>query len=129
MTNEDKAREIWRNSYAKDNVHPKIKDLKKNYHLNIDEISPKESVATKTMETAKYIITDSGLRPKFVKRPGQIVLETWHGTPLKTMGIDNQAEEHRCANIQQVFFASDYLLYPNNYMKEKMLENLSDSFV
>ena len=107
--------------YAKQKVHPKIKDLTKNYNLRIDEISPKESVATKTMETAKYIITDSGLRPKFVKRPGQIVLETWHGTPLKTMGIDNQAEEHRCANIQQVFFASDYLLYPNDYMKERML--------
>lgn len=107
--------------YAKDNAQLKIKELQKNYNLKINEISSNENTATKKLEIAKYIITDSGLRPKYVKRPGQIVLETWHGTPLKTMGIDNQAEEHRCANIQQVFFACDYLLYPNDYMKEKML--------
>lgn len=109
--------------YAKENVHHKIKELQKNYNLKINQIISKESTATKTLEKAKYIITDSGMRPKYVKRPGQIVLETWHGTPLKTMGIDNQAEEHRCANIQQVFFASDYLLYPNDYMKERMLNS------
>ena len=107
--------------YAKENVHKKIAQLKKNYNLKIDKIITKEHSATETAETAKYIVTDSGMRPKFVKRPGQILLETWHGTPLKTMGIDNEAEEHRCANIQQVFFAADYLLYPNEYMKDKML--------
>lgn len=109
--------------YAKEKVHPKISELQKNYNLKIDEIISKEFIATKTLEIAKYIITDSGMRPKYVKRPGQIVLETWHGTPLKTMGIDNEAEEHRCANIQQVFFACDYLLYPNDYMKERMLNS------
>lgn len=107
--------------YAKEETQSQIKELKKNYNLNISEMSSNEITATKKLEVAKYIITDSGLRPRYVKRPGQIVLDTWHGTPLKTMGIDNQAEEYRCANIQQVFFASDYLLYPNDYMKDKML--------
>lgn len=107
--------------YAKQDAQSKIKELQKNYNLKINEVSSNEITACKKLEIAKYIITDSGLRPRYVKRPGQIVLETWHGTPLKTMGIDNKAEEHRCANIQQVFFASDYLLYPNGYMKEKML--------
>ncbi|WP_407393353.1 CDP-glycerol glycerophosphotransferase family protein [Methanobrevibacter sp.] len=109
--------------YAKDNVHKKIKELQKNYSLKIDEITSKESSATKTMEKAKYIITDSGLRPKYVKRPGQIVLNTWHGTPLKTMGVDNIAEQYRIGNIQQVFFSCDYLLYPNEYIMEKMLNS------
>ena len=109
--------------YAKKNVHPKIKKLQKNYNLKIDNIISKESTATKTLEIAKYVIADSGMRPKFVKRPGQIVIDTWHGTPLKTMGIDNEAEEHRCGNIQQAFFACDYLLFPNEYMKNKMLKS------
>lgn len=107
--------------YAKENAQLKIKEFEKNYNLKISEISSNENTATKMLEIAKYIITDSGLRPKYVKRSGQIVLETWHGTPLKTIGINNQAEEHRCANIQQVFFASDYLLCPNDYMKDKLL--------
>ena len=107
--------------YAKEDAQSKIRELQKNYNLKINGMSSNKNTATKKLEIAKYIITDSGMRPKYVKRPGQVVLETWHGTPLKTMGIDNQAEEHRCANIQQVFFASDYLLYPNDYMKDKML--------
>ena len=109
--------------YGREGVASKIKQLQKNYSLKIDKIIEKESIATMTLEKAKYIITDSGLRPKFVKRPGQVVIDTWHGTPLKTMGIYNEPEEHRCANIQQVFFACDYLLYPNYYMKEKMLDS------
>jgi len=107
--------------YAKEEAQSQIKEIQKNYDLKIAEISSNEITALKKLEIAKYVITDSGMRPRYVKRPGQIVLETWHGTPLKTMGIDNQAEEYRCANIQQVFFASDYLLYPNDYMRDKML--------
>ena len=109
--------------YAKKDVHLKIQELKKNYSLKIHSIVEKEYKATKILEKAKYIITDSGMRPKYVKRPGQVFLNTWHGTPLKVMGYHNKPEEHRLANIQQVFFACDYLLYPNNYMKEKMLES------
>lgn len=109
--------------YAKKDVHPKIKELQKNYSLKIHHIIEKEYKATKILEKAKYIITDSGMRPKYVKRPGQIVIDTWHGTPLKVMGYHNKPEEHRLANIQQVFFACDYLLYPNNFMKETMLES------
>ena len=107
--------------YAQKNVHPKIKELQKNYNLKIDVLSSDELKATKTSERAKYIITDSAMRPKFVKRPEQVLLNTWHGTPLKTMGIDNQAEEHKCGDIQQVFFASDYLLCQNQFAKDKVL--------
>lgn len=109
--------------YSKNNLESKIKSLQKNYNLKIHKIINKEYLATVYMEKAKYIFSDSGLRQKFVKRPEQIVVDTWHGTPLKTMGIDNESEEHRCANIQQVFFACDYLVYPNDYMKERMLNS------
>ena len=107
--------------YAKEEVHPKIKKLKKIYNLKIHKIVEDENLATKILEKAKYIITDSGIRPKYVKRPEQIVLNTWHGTPLKYMGIDNISEEHMVGNIQHPFLSADYLLYPNDFMKEKMI--------
>lgn len=107
--------------HAKPQVVDKIKALMKNYDLKIDKIITKEALATKTLEKAKYIFTDSGIRPKYVKREGQIFVNTWHGTPLKVMGKDNVAEEHRLGNVQHPLLSSDYLLYPNYYMKEKML--------
>ena len=107
--------------HAKKQVHPKIEKLKQFYNLKIDKIITKEAMATKTLEKAKYIFTDSGIRPKYVKKEGQIFTNTWHGTPLKVMGFDNTAEEHRIANVQHPLLSSDYLLYPNDYMKEKMM--------
>ncbi|MBE6498985.1 MAG: glycosyltransferase [Methanobrevibacter thaueri] len=109
--------------HAKPNVVNKIKALKKNYNLKIDKIITKEATATKTLEKAKYIFTDSGIRPKYVKKEGQIFINTWHGTPLKVMGKDNTAEEHRLGNVQHPLLSSDYLLYPNKYMMDKMLHS------
>ena len=108
--------------HAKPHVVDKIKAYQKNYDLKIDKIITKEALATKTLERAKYIFTDSGIRPKYVKRKGQIFVNTWHGTPLKVMGKDNIAEEHRIGNVQHPLLSSDYLIYPNDYMMEKMLD-------
>lgn len=107
--------------HAKPQVVHKIKAFQKNYNLKIDKIIQKEATATRILERAKYIFTDSGIRPKYVKRDGQIFINTWHGTPLKRMGADNTAEEHRLGNVQHPLLSSDYLLYPNEYMRDKML--------
>lgn len=107
--------------FAKKELHPKIKRLQKNYNLKIAHITSSIPIATMILEFSKYIITDSGIRSKYLKRDGQVFLETWHGTPLKVMGKDNRPEEHLNGHIQYSFLASDFLLYPNDYMKEKML--------
>lgn len=107
--------------FAKEGVHEKIKRLSKSYNLKIHRITAREAVATLFLERSKYIFTDSGIRPKYVKREGQTFVDTWHGTPLKVMGRENRPEEHRTANIQHPFLSADYLLYPNDFMKEKMI--------
>ena len=107
--------------YAKEEVHQKIKGLERNYSLKIDQIVSGRTKGTMIMEKAKYIITDSTLFHKFVKRPGQIVLNTWHGTPLMSLGISSSTSAYKVANIQQVLFASDYLLYPNEYCRDKIM--------
>lgn len=108
--------------FAKKELHPKIKTLQKNYNLKIAHITSSIPIATIIMEFSKYIITDSGIRAKYVKREGQIFLETWHGTPLKVMGKYNRPEEHLNGHIQYSFLGSDYLLYPNDYIKDKMID-------
>jgi CRISPR system Cascade subunit CasB len=39
---------------------------------------------------AKYLVNNVNFDRRWVKRPGQIMVQTHHGTPLKTMGIDLQ---------------------------------------
>ena len=106
--------------YAKPSVKNKIIQLKKVYNLKIDKIITNEAQATKILEKAKYIFTDSGIRPKYIKKNNQIFINTWHGTPLKLMGKDNPSEIVSIGHIQHSLLSSDYLLYPNHYMCEKM---------
>ncbi|MEU6124075.1 bifunctional glycosyltransferase family 2 protein/CDP-glycerol:glycerophosphate glycerophosphotransferase [Streptomyces sp. NPDC047123] len=42
------------------------------------------------MATATYLINNSSFPGGFTKRPGQVYLQTHHGTPLKTMGLDQR---------------------------------------
>lgn len=82
------------------------------------------------LASAKYLINDTSFNPYFIKKEGQVYLNTWHGTPLKTLGRSDAADFHTIGNIQKNFIKSDYLLYPNEYtrdimLRDYMLNNLS----
>jgi CDP-glycerol glycerophosphotransferase len=49
------------------------------------------------MAQARYLVTNDLLPPWYRKRDGQFYLQTWHGTPLKRIGLD--IEPPRLANI------------------------------
>ncbi|GAA2981868.1 bifunctional glycosyltransferase/CDP-glycerol:glycerophosphate glycerophosphotransferase [Streptomyces fulvorobeus] len=44
----------------------------------------------RAMATATYLVNNSSFPGGFTKRPGQVYLQTHHGTPLKTMGLDQR---------------------------------------
>lgn len=75
------------------------------------------------LASAKYLINDTSFGPYFIKKEDQVYLNTWHGTPLKTLGRADKAEYYNLANVQKNFMVSDYLLYPNRYTMEHMIED------
>lgn len=114
---------------AKKDYLDKIKLLVENYQLNNVKIVTSNLLGLVYMEQAKYIFYDAGMQTRFVKREGQVFVNTWHGTPFKLMGKSVFAERHAIGNIQRNFLMSDYLLFPNKYMqqifiRDYMLENL-----
>lgn len=42
--------------------------------------------------TARYLVNNNTFPVFFRKRPGQVYLQTWHGTPLKRIGFDTPAQ-------------------------------------
>jgi CDP-glycerol glycerophosphotransferase len=40
------------------------------------------------MARCRYLITNDDTQPWYVKRDGQVYIQTWHGTPLKRLGFD-----------------------------------------
>lgn len=101
-------------------------NLLENYNLNhknvkLLQINTKEYAAY--LATAKYLFNDTSFPVYFTKREGQIYVNTWHGTPLKTLGRSTAADYHDIANLQKNFVVADYLLYPSEYMKQHMFED------
>ncbi|QRN90967.1 CDP-glycerol glycerophosphotransferase family protein [Mammaliicoccus sciuri] len=72
---------------------------------------------------AKYLINNTSFPPYFCKREDQVYLNTWHGTPLKTLGIDMNGPIDQLKNIQRNFLQTDYLLSPNEFTTEKLVNS------
>lgn len=77
----------------------------------------------KAMATAKYRVNNVNWPFTSGKRPGSVHVQTQHGTPLKTMGLDQRAYpatsdgmdfDRLLANVARW----DYLLSPNPYTSE-----------
>lgn len=72
--------------------------------------------------TAKLIISNDSLPPHHVKRPGQSYLQTWHGTPLKRIGLDIERIRFPNKNYRRDMVAEsakwDWLVSPNAYTTE-----------
>ncbi|WP_406535718.1 CDP-glycerol glycerophosphotransferase family protein [Methanobrevibacter sp.] len=109
--------------FAHSHVKPKIQEFKKNYNLNIYKIIDSQDKACEILHKAKYVFTDSGIRYKYVKKPGQIFVNTWHGTILKLMGIDNSYERLSMGIIQRSLLFSDYLIFPSDYLRDRLLSS------
>lgn len=92
----------------------------------ITNVTPVMLSTTKYMKllaSAKYLFNDNTFLPFFLKKPGQVYLNTWHGTPLKTLGKGIRNAMHGIGNAQKNFVAADYLLYPNEYTMNHMVED------
>ena len=70
---------------------------------------------------SKYLVSNNNLPQYFRKSPGQIYLQTWHGTPLKKIGLDissNQLTAGYNAAMKREAGYWDYLVSPNAFCSE-----------
>ena len=77
----------------------------------------------KYLATAKYLLTDNSFPPYFYKRDEQVFLNTWHGTPLKTLGKSDKSNLASLANIQKNYLMSDYALFPNEFTRNVFMDD------
>lgn len=81
----------------------------------------------KTYASAKYWVTNAMIPLQVGKRPGQVMLQCWHGTPLKRLRNDiientknamNTLDDFRRKNNLDTI-RYDYLISPSLYASEK----------
>lgn len=90
-----------------------------NYH-NVRFVKYLSNQYYRALSTSQYLINNVSFPAQFVKRQGQIYLNTWHGIPLKRMGYDIPKRAVDAKNIVRNFVAADYLLSSSPAMTKEM---------
>lgn len=74
------------------------------------------------LATAKYLVNNVTFPHYFVRREGQRYLNTWHGTPIKTLGKDIQTGFMEHANVSRNLIQATHLLAPNEHTQNCLVD-------
>ena len=111
----------------------KIEKILATYHIkNIRVVTYASDEYFRILASAKYLINDNTFDPAFIKKEGQVYLNTWHGTPLKALGRRMSSGSCEIGNAQKNFIVCDYILFPNQHtrdalIRDYMVDNLSNT--
>lgn len=94
-----------------------VMDEYKNYD-NVSFVVRNTKEYTKILATSKYLISNATFQSFVVPREEQIYINTWHGTPLKTMGFKIPGNPSNSKNVVRNFLSADYLISPNRHTTE-----------
>lgn len=73
------------------------------------------------LATVPYLINNATFPFWYVRREGQHYLNTWHGTPLKTLGYDVEATPLQRANTARNLVQASLFIAPNKHTEDVML--------
>jgi CDP-glycerol glycerophosphotransferase len=69
----------------------------------------------KEFHSCKYLVNNVTFEYGLSKKEEQIYINTWHGTPIKKMGMDIEGSYSEADNITRNFLHSDYIIHSNEY--------------
>lgn len=85
---------------------------------NVRFVQYKTKEYCKAIATVKYLVNNVSFPSYFLKREGQVLIDTWHGTPLKNMGFDIPGANISQGNTARNLFSADYIISSGPYMTE-----------
>lgn len=99
--------------------------FKRHLHLpNVVYVKASTPKHLRAIATCEYIINNAAMPDYWEKKQGQVYINTWHGTPLKMLGKHaKDFKESSVKNAQRNFAIADYLVMPNRYTIEKILDS------
>ncbi len=101
-------------------VELKYKGLK-----NVFFVKRGSALYLRLISSCKYLICNGTFAEYFVRKPGQQYLNTWHGTPLKTLGRAMNTPPYTRANTARNFLHATHLIFPNEHTRQTQIEGHS----
>ena len=96
---------------------------------NVVFVKRHDKAYLKALTSAKYIVTNVSMPYYYVKKDNQILINTWHGVPLKKLGYDLPDATYTISNVLRSMLSSDYMVSPcphltNVYLEKYKLDGL-----
>jgi CDP-glycerol glycerophosphotransferase len=89
---------------------------------NVVFVARESDLYLRHLATAKYLINNTSFSSFYFRREGQIYLNTWHGTPLKTLGRDVKGSFLGWRNISRNFLQATHLLSANTHTSNVLVD-------
>lgn len=100
-----------------DNHRDLIKKYKRKYsNVSFVEFGSKKYI--KYLTSAGYLINNVTFYGYFIKKEGQVYINTWHGIPLKHLGYDMPGGGLDASNMARNFMHADYLISANPFLTD-----------
>lgn len=74
------------------------------------------------LASAKYLINNVTFPEYFIRKDGQIYLNTWHGTPIKYLGKDIKDSFLSHYNVARNFMQATHIISQNDYTNKILVE-------
>ena len=99
-----------------------LKALRREYRdrLNVAFVKRDSNAHMRYLSSAGHVITNGSLPPYFERKDGQVVVNTWHGVPIKRMGFEIPNGNTEARNVLRVLVQTDYLLSGSEYETEAL---------
>ena len=102
---------VWTVNDEDDYYLQEIKGISK----NIIHVKRESFQYIRYLAQAKYLINNTTFPFYFQKKHGQVYINTWHGTPIKTLGKHVKGTMGQHKNAIRNFLQCDYIINPNKF--------------
>ncbi len=108
--------------YATDG-NPQHRQLVKSLGLPVQLVDILSEDYARVLATSTYLVNNSSFPAWFIRRDGQRYIQTWHGTPLKTLGKRMRNGIESMYNVQHNFLQANVITFPNAFTREVIMRD------
>lgn len=91
--------------------------------LPVHLVNPSTRAYARILATAGHLLTNTSFPTFFIRRPEQILVDTWHGTPLKTLGKQMSLGVQSMFYAQHTFMQCSWITFPNDFTRDVMMRD------
>ncbi|WP_226687913.1 CDP-glycerol glycerophosphotransferase family protein [Stutzerimonas stutzeri] len=92
-------------------------------HPHVAVIAYGSSLYRRYLATAGFLVNNLWFPDYFIRREGQRYLNTWHGTPLKSLGKYVRGSFLAFKNTARNFLQASHLIFPNEHTRRTLLDS------